>query len=377
MVVTERDPLPRQRSLLALYLLLGYTLLILYASLSPFAGWRDPGIDMMSFLTEPLPRFVSKFDLAINALAYIPFGVLAALGWMPVVRPLGAAIAGICAGIALSFALETAQGFLPGRISNNLDLIANACGTVAGVVLCVRANTLPAATDRLLRWRTRWFLPGRLTDLGLALIGLWFVSQLDPSLPLLGIVFFSDGVQAQLAGLAASPMSKILGPLSVSLNLISVGLTLRLIMRSNQATLAAVALIVWVAALIKLIAAMVLLRTEAAFLWVSQEIAWAIVGGALGVAIASALPRRSVQAVCAVALIGAILLSLFKPGDSVPFLSLRLFRWTYMQLLHYTGLSAAVAEIWPYAALVFVVLLWRNDRRQATAKARGAPEWVE
>src|SRR5262245_48096060 len=132
MVVTERDPLPRHRSPLALYLLLGYTLLILYASLSPFTGWRDAGIDMMSFVTEPLPRFVSKFDLAVNALAYIPFGFLATLVVMPYARPLAAAIAGICAGIALSFALETAQGFLPGRISNNLDLIANACGTLAG-----------------------------------------------------------------------------------------------------------------------------------------------------------------------------------------------------------------------------------------------------
>ena len=378
-MVTERDPLARHRSPLALYLLLGYTLLILYASLSPFTGWRDSGIDMTSFVTEPLPRFVSKFDLAVNALAYIPFGFLATLVAMSIVRPLAASAAGLVAGIALSFALETAQGFLPGRVSNNLDLIANGCGTLAGVLLCMRARTLTVATDRLLSWRMRWFLPGRLTDLGLALIGLWFFSQLDPSLPLLGIVFFSDGVQAQLAGLAASPVSKVLGPLSVSLNLVAVGLTLRLIMRSNQATLAAVALIVWMAALIKLIAAMVLLRTEAAFLWVSQEIVWAILGGALGVVVASALPRRSVRIACVTALIGAIVLSMLKPGDSVPFLSLRLFRWTYVQLLHYTGLSAAVAEIWPYAALGFVILLWRNDRRQAAAaaRARQASELVE
>ena len=365
MVVTERDPRSRPRSPLALYLLLGYTLLILYASLSPFTGWRDPGIDVMSFVTEPLPRFVSKFDLAVNALAYIPFGFLATLVFLSVLRPLPAAIAGAIAGIGLSFCLELAQGFLPGRISNNLDLIANACGTVAGVLVCLRAGTLPRAAEGLLRWRIRWFLPGRLTDLGLALIGLWFFSQLDPSLPLLGIVFFSSGVQAQLAGLAANTASKILGPLSVSLNLVSIGLTLMLIMRSNRATLAVVALIVWMAALIKLIAATVLLRKEAAFLWVSQEIAWAIVGGALAVVVASALPRRAVQAICAIALIGAIALSLFKPGDSAHFLYLRLFKWTYMQLLHYTGLSAAVAEIWPYAALLFLLLLWRQDRRQA------------
>ena len=357
----------RAKSPLALYLLLGYTLLILYASLSPFTGWRDPGIDVIRFVTEPLPRFVSKFDLAVNALAYIPFGFLVTLVHLQWMRPRLAAIAGTVTGIALSFCLELAQGFLPGRIGNNLDLIANACGTLAGVLICVRADKLPYAAQRLLRWRSRWFLPGRLTDLGLALIALWFFSQLDPSLPLFGIVFFSDGVQAQLAGLAASTTSKMLGPVSVSLNLISVGLTLRLIMRSNRATLAAVALIVWMAALIKLIAAMVLLRREAAFLWVSQEIVWAIVGGVLGLVVASALPRRSVQAACATALLGAIALSVFKPGESVPFLSLRLFKWTYMQLLHYTGLAAAVAEIWPYAALAFLVLLWRDDRKRAAA----------
>ena len=357
----------RAKSPLALYLLLGYTLLILYASLSPFTGWRDPGIDVIRFVTEPLPRFVSKFDLAVNALAYIPFGFLVTLVYLQLLHPRPAAVAGTVTGIALSFCLELAQGFLPGRIGNNLDLIANACGTLAGVLVCVRADKLPYAAQRLLRWRTRWFLPGRLTDLGLALIALWFFSQLDPSLPLFGIVFFSDGVQAQLAGLAANATSKMLGPVSVSLNLISVGLTLRLIMRSNRATLAAVALIVWTAALIKLIAAMVLLRREAAFLWVSQEIVWAIVGGVLGLVVASALPRRSVQAACAAALLGAIVLSVFKPGESVPFLSLRLFKWTYMQLLHYTGLAAAVAEIWPYAALAFLVLLWRDDRKRAAA----------
>lgn len=368
---TTSDPRFRHRSPLALYLLLGYTLLILYASLSPFAGWRDPGIDPLAFVTEPLPYYVSKFDLTINAIAYIPFGFLITFVLLPVLRTLPAAIAGAAIGIALSFSMELAQGFLPGRVGNNLDLIANACGTLAGVLVCARAGTLPFATERLVRWRHRWFLPGRLADLGIALIGLWLFSQLDPSLPLLGIVFFSDGVQAQLAGLAANATSRVLGPISVALTLVSVGLMLMLIMRSHRATLAAVLLIVCLAALIKLVAAMVLLRAEAAFLWVSQEIVWALMAGALGLAVASALSRRSVQAICALALIGAIALSLYNPGDSVPFLSLRLFRWSYMQLLHYTGLAAAVAVMWPYAALVFLALLWRSDRRQAMAAPRG------
>jgi len=360
------------RSPLALYLLLGYTLLILYASLSPFSGWRDPGGDMLGFVIEARPRYISQFDLVVNVLAYVPFGLLAALAVLPICRPALAALVGAVAGTVLSFAMEFAQGYLPGRVSNNFDLLANACGSLAGALICARAGSLLFVTERLVSWHTRWFLPGRAMDFGLALIALWFFSQLDPSLPLLGVVFFSSGVQAQLAGLATNAASRLLGPLSVMLNLVAVGLILMLIMRSRRSALAAVALLVWIAALIKLIASMLLLRAEAAFLWVSQEIALAIAVGAFAVVAASALGRRLLQAACAIVLIGTIGLSLFKPSEAASFLSLRLFRWTYMQLLNYTGLSAAVAEAWPYAALVLVFILWRQDRKRAgSSRAEG------
>jgi VanZ family protein len=266
--------------------------------------------------------------------------------------------------------MEVAQGYLPGRISNNLDLFANAAGTLAGAVLSAHIGSMPAVAARLLAWRQRWFLSGGLMDFGIALIALWFFSQLDPSLPLLGIVFFSDGVQAQLAGLATNASSRIIGPLSVALNLLAVGLVLMLVMRSARAALAAVALLVAIAALIKLIAATLLLRVEAAFLWVSQEIALAIAFGALGVGIAAVYSRHRIRCGCTIALVGVIALSVFKPGEAVSFLSLRLFRWTYVQLLHYTGLAAAVAESWPYAALLFVIILWRRERN---GDAPGAP----
>jgi len=359
----------RPRSHLALYLTLGYTLLILYASLSPFSGWRDPGIDPIRFITEPWPRYVSQFDLAVNVLAYVPLGFLVALLAMTVSPPTLAAICGTFVGIALSFLLECAQAYLPGRVSANADIATNALGALLGAVAAARAGSLPFLTRRLAGWRERWFLPGGFTDLGMALIALWFFSQLDPSLPLLGIVFFSDGVQAQLAGLTADPASKILGPLSVAMNLVAVGLMLMLVMRSARTALAAVAVLVWVAAFIKLIASTVLLRAEAAFLWVSQDIALAIAAGAVLVGLAAILPRQAIRALCAVALIAVIALSLFKPGETSSFLSLRLFRWTYIQLLHYTGLSAAVAEVWPYAGLAYLALLWRRDRRGAAVPA--------
>jgi len=359
----------RPRSQLVLYLALGYTLLILYASLSPFTGWRDPGIDAIKFILEPWPRYVSEFDLAINVLAYVPLGFLVTLLAMSVCSPKLAAICGTFVGVTISLALECAQSYLPGRVSANVDIATNALGALLGAVVAARAGSQPVLTRRLAHWRERWFFPDRFTDLGIALIALWFFSQLDPSLPLLGIMFFSDGVQAQLAGLAAGDASKILGPLSVAMNLVAVGLMLMLVMRSARTAITAVAALVWVAAFIKLIAATVLLRTEAAFLWVSQDVALALAAGAVFVGLAAMLPRHAIRAICAIALVAQIAISVLKPGETFSFLSLRLFRWTYIQLLHYTGLAAAVAEIWPYAALVYLALQRRRDRRPAPAPA--------
>ena len=232
------------------------------------------------------------------------------------------------------------------------------------------AACAPAAIERIDRLTSgqRW-IPASI-DLGIALIGLWLFSQLDPSLPLFGIVFFSDGVQAQLAGIVGGDARRLLGPISVAMNLVSLGLLLTLVMRSKRAALAAVALLVWIAALTKLIAASLLLRSEAAFLWVSKEVAWAIVAGMLFVGAAAALPRPLIRVLCALSLLCAIGLSVLRPGEAQSFLSLRLFRWNDLQLMHYTGLSATVAEVWPYAALFYLLLLWRRDRTSSQARPR-------
>ncbi|MCC6535504.1 MAG: VanZ family protein [Burkholderiales bacterium] len=352
------------RSRLALYLALGYTLLILYASLSPFTGWRDPGEDVWAFLNAPWPRYFTAFDLAFNVLAYVPLGFLVTLLALPASRPVFAALGGAGAGIAMSLCMELAQAYLPGRVSNNLDLLTNALGAAAGAALAARAGSAPFITRRLGRWRARLFLPGKTMDLGIALIALWFFTQLDPSLPLLGIVFFSNGVQAQLAGLSAGNAYRLLGPLSVGMNLVALGAMLMLIMRSKRSALAGLASLVWIAALLKLVTATALLRSEAAFLWVGGEIVWALAIGAILVVVAATLPRLHIRLFCAAALLGAIALTLIKPGEAHSFLSLRLFRWSDLQLVHYTGLAAMVADVWPYAALGYLALLWHGDRRR-------------
>ena len=56
-----------------------YVSLVVYASLFPFADWRDQGIAPWAFLVAPLPQYWTAFDVVANVLGYLPLGFLAAL----------------------------------------------------------------------------------------------------------------------------------------------------------------------------------------------------------------------------------------------------------------------------------------------------------
>src|SRR5690348_15578983 len=109
-----------RHSTLARFLLAAYVLLIVYASLYPLAGWREPGAPVLAFLVAPWPRYVTGFDLAANFLGYVPFGVLCALALYPREAGGRAVLAAFLTGAVLSLAMETAQAYLPARIASNV-----------------------------------------------------------------------------------------------------------------------------------------------------------------------------------------------------------------------------------------------------------------
>jgi VanZ family protein len=102
----------QRSSTLARYLFLAYALLLAYASLHPFSGWRDPGLTPLAFLAAPLPRYLTAFDLASNFFGYAPLGFLAVLALYPrLAWPWAVAVASLLA-LALSLSLESLQLFL-------------------------------------------------------------------------------------------------------------------------------------------------------------------------------------------------------------------------------------------------------------------------
>jgi len=346
---------------LAWFLALAYLLLLAYASLSPFTGWRAPPGEATAFLTAPWPRYWTWFDLAINVAAYLPLGLLTTLATMSYVRRDVALLGAVVLGGLISFGFEFAQAFLPGRKSSNLDLAMNIAGTFAGSMIAVRTGSLDFAWRRFESVRNR-FHPGAHADLGLALLALWFFSQLNPSLPLLGNVASPEAIGAALNQDLLPPRFSFLEMGAAIFTLLAVGLVLTFVVRKPWHALVGTAALAITAGLIKLVAGLVLLKPEVRFEWLSREV-WIGAGYALALlALCLLASERRRRLACALSLLTVICLTqIFSPKSSDPAL-LRLFSWHYGQLLNFTGLARTVAQVWPFLALGWLYLERKRTR---------------
>src|SRR5260221_8214179 len=163
-------------------------LLIGYASLYPFLPLRLPGEGTIA--AAFVPRYLVAFDIGLNVVAYMPFGLLACFRFreagrtQPVLRA-------ILLGAALSFAMETCQLFVPYRVSSLYDVIANTAGTALGA-LAFAEPAYSLVTRPFAEMRDRLFAAGLWGDAGLVLLVLWLLAQLNPALPFFGAGNITD-----------------------------------------------------------------------------------------------------------------------------------------------------------------------------------------
>lgn len=336
---------------LALFLAIGHLGLIVWASLTPFAGWRLPDPATVSVLSLKLPRYFTRFDVAINVLAYIPFGFFVTLALLGTLPPRRAVPAAFLLGSLLSLGLEELQLYVPGRISSNLDFLSNSLGALLGAALGASAGRRRLLAVRLANWRTRWFLPGGMIDLGLALLALWLFTQINPSLPLLGNLFTSREFLLPLAEFPQRHDFRLLETVSVLLNVLAVGLLLRVLLRPERNATAALLAMIGAAAAVKLGAGALLLKPAALFQWLSLEALVGIGYGFLVVAACQFLPWRPLRYACGGSLVCGIVLTQLSVDAAG---ALRLFSWRHGHLLNFTGVARQVSEWWPFLALVYL-----------------------
>jgi VanZ family protein len=346
--------------------------LVLYASLYPFAGWRwPPGVGAADLLRLPWPIYRLPFDIGANFAGYLPLGWVLAWAlrrssadtWRPVI---GATLL----AAALSYAVEVAQHFLPGRHPSLMDWALNAGGAAVGALLFPwtrRFGWLRAGGD----WMSRRSEPG---GAGAAtLLALWPLALLFPAPVALGLGHVGprlqplladalDGVpwaqpwHAALTAVPTGPPAPLGAPLEsliTALGLLAPCLVAYAVVRPGwrrvALALGATALTVGVMTL----STALNFGPQHALAWLAPATLPGLAAGLAAALALAPLPRRLAAGLGLVVLTGLVLLVARAPAD--PYFAYSLQRWEQGRFIRFHGLAQWVGWLWPYAALLWLL----------------------
>jgi len=340
---------------LRIWLTTGYTLFIVYGSLSPFSGWREQGLDFIEVLGAPFLLTYTAFDAVINLLSYLPFGLLIGLTLRVRFGALTSITLGLCAGLLLSTSMEYLQMYLPSRTSSNLDVLTNSAGALIGSLLGVSMASWTWLFSRLTRWRRNLFRQGHEMDFGLALLALWMFGQVNPSLPMLGNVFITE-VARQPFVAPPSAMFDIWESGAVTLNLLMLGTLMLTLLRSPRKIVTALLIVLAIVALAKFIFAVLLLKSWALLLWINSEALLGILLGVLVLITIVWLPRAEASVFGAFVALAYFGIVNFVLDSSTPSAAMSIYHWHYGHLLNYNGLAQTITLVFP---LLLLFHLWR------------------
>ena len=355
-------------------LALTYTALIVFASLFPFEGWRAQGIDPLVFLLAPLPPpYWTGFDVATNVVGYAPLGFLLVLGVLRSGWGRGAVVWATLVGGLLSLSMEFLQIYLPRRVPSNLDLVLNVVGTLAGALSAALLERV-GALDRWSDFRGRWFVPDATG--GMVLLALWPLALLFPAAVPFGLGQVAERLEAALVDLLADtpfldwlPLrDEVLDPLSPGGELLCVTLGLLIpcllgfcvIRQMGRRALFALSMVALGVAVTALSAALSWGPVHA-WQWMGLPARVGVWGALVLALLLIALPRRACAALLLLAL--AWHLALLNQAPTSAYFAQTLQIWEQGRFIRFFGLGQWLGWLWPYAALLYVLL--RVSRRGA------------
>lgn len=336
---------------------------VVYASLYPFAGWRDQGLWPWAFLWAPWPRYWTGFDVWTNLIGYAPLGFLLALaalrggrgGW-PVARA-------TLAAALLSLAMEAAQGYLPARVPSKLDWALNAAGAWLGAFMAL----LLERWGGLQRWsdfRARWFVPQARG--ALVLLALWPVALLFPVSVPLGLGQVLERLEETVLELLAQtpflqwvPVREVeLQPLLPGALVLAVALGALVpsllgygVIPQMRRRLVFLALLLAAAVASTALSSALSFGPEHAWAWLEPPVRLGLAGAvALGL-LALRLPMR---AAAVLGLLAVVLhLAVLNQAPADPYFEQTRQVWEQGRFVRFNGLTQWLGWLWPFAALVY------------------------
>lgn len=346
---------------LARYLLVAYALLIVYASLHPFSGWRDQGLPPFTFMTARFPRPFHPFDMVANFIGYVPLGFLAVLAVHPLLRNRAAVILVASFALLLSFTLESLQLYLPARASSNLDLLANAAGGVFGALAAAAVSAQLLRRQGPQALRDRLFLPGGRIDLGMVLLALWLLAQLNPGTLLFGTGDLREWFRPPPGKLYPAELFVRVEAGVAGANALAVGLMVSCLIAREQPKRRVVLALVGAGLCVHSFAFGLLVSSQDILSWLTPGALYGVAAALALLLIAVGLPRPVQLAVSGLGLLAATTLVNLAPAN--PYMTATLSLWQQGQYFNFNGATRIVSAIWPFAAMFYVVLLAADRER--------------
>ena len=348
---------------LAWILAVAYLLVIVYASLQPFQGWRSPPEEILHFLFAPWPRYITLQDVVVNFAAYVPLGLLLSVVLGAHQRPARGAVAATLAAALISLAMEAAQMFLPARIATNVDLIANSLGALVGAMAAPLLAPTRVLGGRIHTARRRLFVDGMPADAGLVIVGLWLITQFHPTAQLFG----AGALRATLdlppyfnhtPGLAFGGEAVV-----VLFNLLGVGLMLSALTREGERRMLVIGAVIGIALGLKMFHAVALGQVSAPFSWLTPGVLLGLGAGWMLLWGAVRLPRPAQLAVSAALIAAAMIAINLAPDNPYQSVPPRLLARGASHFLSFSGIVRALSELWPLLAISFLVYALAARRR--------------
>ncbi len=348
------------RSRLAAYVVLAYTLVIVYASLQPFSGWRMPPDAMFGFLTAARPRYLTANDILLNIAAYLPFGAMLVIALRTRHAGFAGCLIATLLAAVLSLALESVQMFLPSRIASNVDLLANSGGGALGA-LGAWLTGLPAlAGHPFAALRRRIVRTDMLGDCGLIALAVWLFIQFDPA----PLALASGDLRDTLAlkpWFAYAPASYQNAETCIAaLAALTIGLLAAQIAISPSMALLAGASLLALTISAKSVAVWTLARAASPLQWLTPGVAGGLLIGIAALALLMWLPPawRSIVAIaCVVATVLLVNVTPENPYQTVPPF---LLASQPTHLSSFSNIVRVLSQLWPFAAIAMFIALARG-----------------
>lgn len=347
-----------------------YAALIVYASLSPFAGWKQPaGVPLFGFGHMPWQPWWTWFDIVSNLVGYMPLGALLLGAQVRSGRPVGlSALNTLIAAALLSLCMESLQNWLPQRVPSITDWLVNGAGAMAGMLVALGVRAA-GGVDRWQVLRDRWFIARSAG--GIALLLLWPVGLLFPtSVPFglgQGLLRLQDAVAGWLAGTpwadwlgdpmqlreALVPLTRGTEWLAIVLGFLAPSFVAFTVMRPGWRRLAQVPAAVALGLAAMTLATALNFGPQHAWAWVTPAVIPALVVASLAALGLAFVPPRVAAAVGLVAITALVALVNQAPTD--PYYAESLQAWEQGRFIRFHGAAQWVGWLWPYAALVYLV----------------------